>query len=101
MWPTSRARPCGPPAAELEVLLDRPLDAVTDGVEIRHPSHLLEDMNRLAALSDFFKLVPSGGSDWHGSAEGPRMIGAMMIPYSWLEKQDALVASRMQPAGHP
>ena len=72
-----------------------------DGVEIRHPSHLLEDMNRLAALSDFFKLVPSGGSDWHGSAEGPRMIGAMMIPYSWLEKQDALVASRMQPAGHP
>lgn len=70
-----------------------------DGVEIRHPSHLLEDMNRLAALSDFFNLVPSGGSDWHGSAEGPRMIGAMMIPHSWLEKQDALVASRLQPAG--
>ncbi|MDP9178348.1 MAG: PHP domain-containing protein [Gemmatimonadota bacterium] len=69
-----------------------------DGVEIRHPSHMLEDMNRLAALSDFFKLVPSGGSDWHGTAEGPRMIGAMMIPHSWLEKQDALVASRMQPA---
>lgn len=69
-----------------------------DGVEIRHPSHLLEDMNRLAALSEFFKLVPSGGSDWHGTAEGPRMIGGMMIPHSWLEKQDALVASRMQPA---
>ena len=69
-----------------------------DGVEIRHPSHMLEDMNRLSALSDFFKLVPSGGSDWHGSAEGPRMIGAMMIPHTWLEKQDELVASRMQPA---
>ena len=69
-----------------------------DGVEIRHPSHMLEDMNRLAALSDFFKLVPSGGSDWHGTAEGPRMIGGMMIPHSWLEKQDELVASRMQPA---
>jgi 3',5'-nucleoside bisphosphate phosphatase len=80
--------------ARLEPLVDMGMD----GVEIRHPSHMLEDMNRLAALSDFFKLVPSGGSDWHGSAEGPRMIGGMMIPHSWLEKQDALVASRAQPA---
>jgi len=80
--------------ARLEPLVEMGMD----GVEIRHPSHMLEDMNRLAALSDFFKLVPSGGSDWHGSAEGPRMIGAMMIPHSWLEKQDALVASRAQPA---
>jgi len=80
--------------ARLEPLVDMGMD----GVEIRHPSHMLEDMNRLGALSDFFGLVPSGGSDWHGSAEGPRKIGAMMIPHSWLEKQDALVASRMQPA---
>jgi predicted metal-dependent phosphoesterase TrpH len=80
--------------ARLEPLVEMGMD----GVEIRHPSHMLEDMNRLAALSDFFELVPSGGSDWHGSAEGPRMIGGMMIPHSWLEKQDALVASRAQPA---
>lgn len=80
--------------ARLEPLVEMGMD----GVEIRHPSHMLEDMNRLAALSDFFGLVPSGGSDWHGSGEGPRTIGAMMIPHSWLEKQDALVASRLQPA---
>jgi predicted metal-dependent phosphoesterase TrpH len=79
--------------AKLEPLVGMGLD----GVEIRHPSHMLEDMNRLAALSEFFGLVPSGGSDWHGSAEGPRKIGGMMIPYVWLEKQDALVASRVQP----
>lgn len=67
-----------------------------DGVEVRHPSHMLEDINRLTALTEFFGLVPSGGSDWHGSAEGPRAIGAMRIPAAWLEKQDALVASRAQ-----
>ena len=67
-----------------------------DGVEVRHPSHMNEDINRLAALTEFFGLVPSGGSDWHGSAEGPRTIGAMRIPAAWLERQDALVASRLQ-----
>jgi predicted metal-dependent phosphoesterase TrpH len=68
-----------------------------DGVEVRHPSHDKEDVKRLGALAEFFGLVPSGGSDWHGSAEGPRTIGSMHIPSSWLERQDALVASRLQP----
>ena len=67
-----------------------------DGIEIRHPSHHGEDVKRLTALTEFFGLVPSGGSDWHGSAEGPRTIGSMQIPISWLERQDALVASRLQ-----
>jgi predicted metal-dependent phosphoesterase TrpH len=71
-----------------------------DGVEIRHPGHLAEDVNRLSALTDFFGLVPSGGSDWHGSTEGPRTIGSMNIPAAWLEKQDALVASRERQVVH-
>ena len=75
-----------------------PLAAIgLDGVEVRHPSHDKEDVKRLAALTEFLGLVPSGGSDWHGSAEGPRTIGAMHIPASWLERQDELVASRLQP----
>jgi len=65
-----------------------------DGVEVRHPSHLAEDVKRLGALADFFGLVPSGGSDWHGSAEGPRTIGCMHVPPSWLHQQDVLVARR-------
>jgi len=69
-----------------------------DGVEVRHPSHSIEDVSRLLALTEFFGLVPSGGSDWHGSAEGPRTIGGMRVPAAWLERQDALVASRAQPA---
>lgn len=65
-----------------------------DGVEIRHPSHNSEDAKRLGALSDFFGLVPSGGSDWHGTSDGPRSIGCMHIPADWLARQDAMVARR-------
>ncbi|HVE78483.1 MAG TPA: PHP domain-containing protein [Gemmatimonadaceae bacterium] len=65
-----------------------------DGVEVRHPSHSAEDMARLGALTDFLKLVPSGGSDWHGAADGPRTIGNMSVPASFLERQDARRAER-------
>jgi predicted metal-dependent phosphoesterase TrpH len=64
-----------------------------DGVEIKHPSHSGEDMKRLQALTDFFGLVPSGGSDWHGASEGPRRLGMMSVPMEWLEKQDERVAA--------
>jgi predicted metal-dependent phosphoesterase TrpH len=64
-----------------------------DGIEIRHPSHSSEDMKRLQALADYFGLVPSGGSDWHGSAEGPRRLGMMNVPAEWLARQDERVAA--------
>jgi 3',5'-nucleoside bisphosphate phosphatase len=64
-----------------------------DGVEVRHPSHSSEDTKRLLALTDFFGLVPSGGSDWHGAMDGPRRLGMMNVPIEWLEKQDERVAS--------
>ena len=64
-----------------------------DGIEIRHPSHSGEDMKRLQALTDFFGLVPSGGSDWHGTNDGPRRLGMMNVPAEWLDRQDERVAS--------
>ena len=65
-----------------------------DGLEVRHPGHNSEDTSRLGTLVDFFGLVPSGGSDWHGASEGPRTLGVMRVPGEWLERQDARVASR-------
>jgi len=65
-----------------------------DGVEVRHPSHGGEDTLRLGALSDFFGLIASGGSDWHGSTDGPRAIGCMDIPFAWLARQDEAVSLR-------
>lgn len=64
-----------------------------DGIEIRHPSHSGEDVKRLQALTDFFGLVASGGSDWHGATEGPRRLGMMNVPSEWLDRQDERVAS--------
>lgn len=67
-----------------------------DGVEVRHPSHNQEDVKRLTALADFFGIVCSGGSDWHGAREGARTIGCMHVPNEWLAKQDAAAAKRCQ-----
>lgn len=65
-----------------------------DGVEVRHPSHNGEDIARLSALVEHFGLVPSGGSDWHGSAEGGRTLGMMRVPADWLERHDRAIAVR-------
>ncbi len=66
-----------------------------DGVEVKHPSHSPSDTNKLRTLSEQLGLVWSGGSDWHGAADGPRTIGMMQVPAEWLARQDALLV----PAG--
>lgn len=75
-------------------IVERFVDVGLDGLEVRHPGHSSEDINRLGALATFFGLVPSGGSDWHGAADGPRVLGVMRVPYAWLEQQDARVEAR-------
>lgn len=60
-----------------------------DGVEVIHPSHSADDRARLLALTRFLKLVPSGGSDSHGAADGARVVGSMKVPGEWLELQAA------------
>jgi predicted metal-dependent phosphoesterase TrpH len=65
-----------------------------DGVEVRHPGHGAGDIARLSALTDFFGLVPSGGSDWHGAMAGARVLGCMNVPLEWLLRQDACLAAR-------
>jgi len=64
-----------------------------DGLEVKHPSHSAEDVKRLQALADFFGLVPSGGSDWHGAPDGPRRLGIMNVPADWLDRQDEKLAA--------
>ena len=70
-----------------------------DSVEVRHPSHTVDEVVRLAALTDELGLVPSGGSDWHGAAEGYRALGSMKVSIDWLTRQDERVRQRAeQPA---
>ena len=81
--------------AELEELASLGLDAV----EVRHPSHTMDEIVRLSALTNELGLVPSGGSDWHGAQEGYRALGSMKVSADWLTRQDARVRQRMeQPA---
>jgi predicted metal-dependent phosphoesterase TrpH len=75
---------------KLEPLVEMGLD----GVEVRHPSHNSEDAARIGALVDYFGLLRSGGSDWHGAPEGTRSIGCMHVPGEWLDRQDAAIAKR-------
>jgi predicted metal-dependent phosphoesterase TrpH len=65
-----------------------------DGVEVRHPGHTAEDIARIGALADHLGLVPSGGSDWHGTTDGSRNLGCMQVPMRWLEEQEARVRER-------
>jgi hypothetical protein len=65
-----------------------------DGSEVIHPAHSDEDRRRLLAAVTSLGMIPSGGSDSHGNAEGPRVIGAMHVPYEWLLVQQACVATR-------
>ena len=65
-----------------------------DGLEVKHPGHSSDDVKRLQALAEFFGLVQSGGSDWHGASDGPRRLGIMNVPVEWLQRQDEKLASR-------
>ena len=62
-----------------------------DGVEVKHPSHSPQDVARLRACVEQLGLISSGGSDWHGAADGPRTIGMMRVPIEWLRRQDERV----------
>lgn len=64
-----------------------------DGVEVKHPGHSPSDTARLNTLAAQLGLVLSGGSDWHGAADGPRTIGMMQVPSQWLALQDARLAA--------
>lgn len=69
-----------------------------DGVEVLHPSHPPYLAQKLIGLTEEAGLLPSGGSDWHGTMEGPRRIGGQLVPKIWLDWQDARVASRAEHA---
>ncbi len=74
--------------------VDALVAAGLDGLEVRHPGHPPEETHRLAALVERLRLVPSGGADWHGAAEGPRRLGSMEVPLEWMERQEARLAAR-------
>jgi 3',5'-nucleoside bisphosphate phosphatase len=67
------------------------------GLEVQHPDHDQAERSRLGALAADLDLVPTGGSDDHGSLTGYR-IGRETCP---LESYERLVERYGRPAGSP
>lgn len=65
-----------------------------DGCEVRHPSHSDEAIGRIGRLVEELGLLPSGGSDWHGTFDGWRTLGVMQVPIAWLERQSEYLDAR-------
>ncbi len=65
-----------------------------DSVEVLHPSHPQALAERIYDRAERLGLLPSGGSDWHGAAEGPRQLGGQLVPHVWLARQDMAIAER-------
>ena len=56
-----------------------------DGIETRHPDHEPADVQRLTALADRYDLIPTGGSDYHGSRKAIR-LGEVVCPEETLQR---------------
>lgn len=68
-----------------------------DAVETRHPGHSPDTRNRIAALAESLGLLRTGGSDWHGEAEGMgthALLGSQEVPAEWLATIDRVRAER-------
>jgi predicted metal-dependent phosphoesterase TrpH len=69
-------------------------DMGLDSVEVLHPSHPPSLAQRLYDHTEKAGLLPSGGSDWHGTHDGPRRLGGQLVPKIWLDWQEARVAAQ-------
>lgn len=56
-----------------------------DGLETKHSDHEPADTQFLTALADRFDLIPTGGSDYHGSRKTIR-LGSVLAPEDTLDR---------------
>jgi predicted metal-dependent phosphoesterase TrpH len=56
------------------------------GIEAFYPKHSPEDTARYLALAEKHNLVVTGGSDCHGDIKDFMLLGAIKLPYRYLER---------------
>lgn len=64
-------------------LLAELADLGLDGIEVRHPRHGRARERILEAACERLGLLPSGGSDYHGTGPGLAALGQYRVPTSW------------------
>jgi predicted metal-dependent phosphoesterase TrpH len=57
-----------------------------DGIEIYHPVHRQNDIKRLKNLAERYRLLVSGGSDFHGRSTMYGMVGSQNVPEELLDE---------------
>ena len=70
--------------AGLEHAVSRLVDLGLDAIETRHSDHLPADVARFEKLAARFRLVTTGGSDYHGSRKAVP-LGSARVPMSCYE----------------
>lgn len=64
------------------------------GLEVVHPSHDASERERYLRLANHLGLLPTGGSDAHGSENPGDRPGGARVPLSWVEALRARAAER-------
>lgn len=77
--------------AELRDLIKRCMDHGLRGIECRYSGYGAEQVAYLEGLAEEYKLLKTGGSDFHGENKpnirlGTGIQGELDVPYVWLEK---------------
>lgn len=76
-------------SGELEALLRRLVKAGLMGIEVMYSNHTAQNEAYVKSLAAKYRLMPSGGSDFHGSNKPAIDIGTgrgnLHVPYSYLE----------------
>ncbi len=72
------AHPSGIP--ELEHLLPSLCEAGLVGIEVYYGDYDPQTVHYLKSLADYYHLIPTGGSDYHGPGIHPTPLGAREVP---------------------
>jgi hypothetical protein len=85
----------GPNTGELRRMTEHGLD----GIEVKHPLMSPEDTTRFTKIANEYKLVTTGGSDYHGEGRSKCALGGMEVTYSCVRSLLERKAARHQTDG--
>lgn len=83
-----------PGLTELRNWLPGMVEAGLVGLETYYGPYTAEEERALLALADEFKLIPTGGTDFHGPGIHPTPLGGRPVPYAAVERLKAAEIAR-------
>jgi 3',5'-nucleoside bisphosphate phosphatase len=76
------------------------VEAGMDGIECFHTKHSTVTVEHYLEIAEQYDLLVTGGSDCHGWSKGEPVIGAVKVPYEYVERLKARNARR-KPLAEP